>query len=584
MKLIFHVIGKDIRDPRLLLPLAGWWSVSILQVLLISTFSRLPSSPPAIEMMSGVFLVGLAWLLAALDLGLLVLIVSQLVQRDSTVGSTAFWLSRPVSGRCLLAGKSLLLLLAVILPTLAVQFLLLLFNGVTLFDAFRSVPQIVVLQVLVLSALMMLAALTRNLQGMLVPGIIAVVGLAIVQYYTFRLSLLGARWDRSLDDSAAIGFVLFLLAVAVTVVCQQYLTRRTKRSLVLVSSLVPGLFLFMSLWPWDFWPTQAPVARSLLDPEQVAARVEVESLKFHQQLNRKGEEWLILRGDIAVDSPAGLDAIPADISADQLSASGEVLAHHRERSPHWYADLSPRYRSYFDEDLDLERAELLARSLGGVKFLNLIAPSWQRPLELFSIRREHYDRHAGAPTVYEAQVDFVVQRNRIETMRSVPGVGYDHGSDHGRILALTGPINRPSDQGFSILLSESEHRLTLDAGKAVRYLLVHPSRKEAILGRRNFFFPATLASPHPWSGIVSMLRVSRRSFDFLLPEGSPPLSENWLEGAELVRLETTHLGGFSKTIRIEDFILERIPMSPESSGSTPRQETTVGAGERGIGW
>ena len=187
MKPTFHIIGKDLRDLRLLLPLAGWWIVSVLQPLLISVSPRLPSSPPAIEMMSGVFLGGLAWLLAALDLGLLVLIVSQLVQRDSTVGATAFWLSRPISGARLLAGKSLFLLLAVILPTVAVQFLMLLFNGVTLYDAVRSAPQIFVLQMLVLSALMMLACLTPNLSRMLFLGVIAAVGLAIVQY-TLRLS------------------------------------------------------------------------------------------------------------------------------------------------------------------------------------------------------------------------------------------------------------------------------------------------------------------------------------------------------------------------------------------------------------
>ncbi|MDE2965718.1 MAG: hypothetical protein OXU26_17560, partial [Acidobacteriota bacterium] len=140
MRPTLHIVSKDFRDLRLLLPLFGWWGLSILQVVLISVFGRIPGSPPAIEMMSGVFLGGLAWLLAALDFGLLVLIVSQLIQRDSTVGSTAFWLSRPVSGARLLAGKSLFLLLAVILPTVAAQFLTLLFNGVTLYDAFRSVP------------------------------------------------------------------------------------------------------------------------------------------------------------------------------------------------------------------------------------------------------------------------------------------------------------------------------------------------------------------------------------------------------------------------------------------------------------
>ena len=584
MKPTFHIIGKDIRDLRLLLPLAGWWTVSVLQPLLISVSPRLPSSPPAFEMMSGVFLGGLAWLLAALDLGLLVLIVSQLAQRDSTVGTTAFWLSRPISGARLLAGKSLFLLLAVILPTVAVQFLMLLFNGVTLYDAVRSAPQIVVLQLLVLSALMMLACLTPNLSRMLFLGVIAAVGLAIVQY-TLRVPLLRNRWDRSLDDSAAIGFSLFLLAVALAVVCHQYLARRTKRSLILASSVLPGMILFLTLWPWDFWPTEFPVARDILDPEQVAARFEVDSLEFHRWTNPKGEEWLTLRGDLAVDSaPAGLVVIPAGLSAKQFSSSGRVLARHRGRSRHLYPDLSPRYRSYFDEHLDEERAEVLAQSLGGVRFLNLDAPPWRRPWAMLEVGQQRYDKLAGAPTVYEAQVEFVVQRDRMQTMRLESGSSYERGSDHGRILAVMGLLYRPSEQGFNIQFSESDHRLTLDAAKPVRYLVVNPTRREALLGRRNFFFPSTLASPHPWSGISSMLRVTRPSLEFRLPEGSPALPENWLEGAKLIRVETTHLGVFSKTIRIEDFVMERIPVSPESAGSTPRQETPVGAGEWGIGW
>ena len=584
MRPTFHIIGKDIRDLRLLLPLVGWWSLSILQVVLISVVGRIPGSPPAIEMMSGAFLAGLAWLLAALDFGLLVLIVSQLVQRDSTVGSTAFWLSRPVSRGRLLAGKSLFLLLAVILPTVAAQFLTLLLNGVTLYDAFRSVPQIVVLQLLVLAVLTALACLTPNLSRMLFLGIVAAVGLAIVQY-ALRLPLLRTRWDGSLEDSAAIGFSLFLLAVAVTVVCHQYLTLQTKRSLILASPVVPGLFLITTLWPWDLWPIKTPVAQAILDPEKVAARVEVGSLRFDRQVNRQGDEWLILRGDLAVDPlPAGMGAIPAGISAEQISSSGKGLAHHRGRSRYLYKDLSPRFRFYFHDDWDLERAAWLARRLGGVKFLNLDAPSWKRPLELFAIRREHYDRHAGSPTVYQAQVEFVAQRNRMQTMLPVPGNAYVRGSDHGRILAVTGLFYRPSDQGFNIQFSESEHRLTLDDGKTVRYLLVHPSRREALLGTRNYSFSSTLAIPHPWSDIVSMLGVSRRSFEFRLPEGGPALPDNWLEGAELVRVETAHLGVFSKTIRIEDFVLERIPMSPESSGSAARRETPVRGGEWGIGW
>ena len=493
-----HIVGKDIRDLRLLLPLVGWWSLSILQVVLISIVGRIPGSPPAIEMMSGGFLTGLAWLLAALDFGLLVLIVSQLVQRDSTVGSTAFWLSRPVSGARLLVGKALFLLLAVILPTLVLQFLLLLSNGVTLYDAFRSVPQIVVLQLLVLAVLTTLACLTPNLPRMLFAGIVAAVGLAIVQY-ALRLPFLRTRWDRSLEDSAAIGFCLFLLAIAATVVWHQYLTRQTRRSLILASSVFPGMILFMTLWSWDFWTTEAPVAQSILDPEEVAARVEVDSLEFHRGTNREGGEWLYLRGDLAVDSlSAGMSAIPTGISAEQISSSGKGLARHRGRSPHFYPVLSPRYRSYFDEDLDEQRAVLLARSLGGVKWLNLEPRPWkQRPLELLAIRREQYDRHAGAPTVYQAQVEFVVQRTLMQTMLPVPGDAYARGSDHGRILAVTGLFYRPSDPGFNIQLFESEHRLTLDAGKTVRYLLVHPRGGRRSSENGTFSFPAQWRPPTP---------------------------------------------------------------------------------------
>ena len=39
MKRTFHIIGKDFRDTRLLFPLAGWWSIAILQLLLICGLS-----------------------------------------------------------------------------------------------------------------------------------------------------------------------------------------------------------------------------------------------------------------------------------------------------------------------------------------------------------------------------------------------------------------------------------------------------------------------------------------------------------------------------------------------------------------
>ncbi|MYC81802.1 MAG: hypothetical protein F4X19_06900 [Acidobacteria bacterium] len=190
MNLTLHMVGKDFRRLHLLLPLVGWWALVILQGFLISTFARLPHQPPPADMMLEFSISLLAWLVALLKIGLLVLIASQLVQQDSTVGSTAFWLSRPISGKRLLAGKSLFLALTVILPAFLTEVLLLLLHGVTLYDTVRSIPQILLFQCLVLALLMMLAGLTRDLARMIFLGILGAIGLLLVQYTSLQL----LRW------------------------------------------------------------------------------------------------------------------------------------------------------------------------------------------------------------------------------------------------------------------------------------------------------------------------------------------------------------------------------------------------------
>ncbi len=582
MNLTLRIVSKDFRYLGLLLPLAGWWGLMILQEVLIGTFARLPHQLPPFDMMSEAFLTLLAWLVAFLKIGLLALIVSQLVHKDSTVGSTAFWLSRPISGGRLLASKSLFLILTVILPTLLVEVLLLLFHGVTLDDTLRSIPQIVFLQLLVTAIFMMLAALTPNLPRLIFLGILAVVGLALLQYafgvfhnwlgwyahqsqqkvllqYTTE-AFSRTRWDSSLYLSGTIGFSLFLLAVAGVVVCHQYLTRRTKRSMILASSVFPGALLFLSFWNWDFWPTEYPPDKEVLNPEQVTARIEDKSLKFHPWVYGQPKEGLVLRGNIALDNlPPDLVVLPARVSADLFSSSGETLAHHRSGSSYMFRDPSPGSQRYANRRLGKGKAAWLEQSLGGVEFLNLEGLDPQPPLDLFAIRMYLYDRYSGDGTIYSADVDFLVQRDEITRMRLEPGIRYDRGSDHAEILAVAHRSYDASDHSFTIELSGSTHRLTLDGWKVIRYILINSSRGEALFGRRSFFGLDSLSKPLLLSDIFQMLEVRRPSLDFDLPSDGPPIDATWLQGAELVRVETTNLGVFSQSIQIEDFVMERIP-------------------------
>ena len=576
MNLTLHMVGKDFRRLHLLFPLVGWWGLVILQGVLIATFARLPHYPPPADMMLEFSIALLAWLVALLKMGLLVLIVSQLVQQDSTVGSTAFWLSRPVSGKRLLASKSLFLALTVILPAFLIEVLLLLLHGVTLYDTVRSIPQILLFQCLVLALLMMLAALTRNLPRLIFVGILAVVGLLLVQYifsvflrwlgpYVFQpqqnalMQTIAAvvrrnRWDDSLYFSGLIGFLLFLLVVALVVVCHQYLTRRTKKSMILASPVFPGVLVFMIFWTWDFWPDEYPLYEGILDPEKVTARIQEKSLRIHRWHKPGHEEGWLLHGYVTLDNlPAGLVVLPGRFTASLVSPSSETLDQYQGSNSYVYRDRSPRFQRYREGDLDTKKAALLSQSLGGVEFLNSEQFEGKPHLELLWISQEIHNRYSGDELVYEAEMHFLVQRDAITRMRLEPGVRYDRGSDHAAILAVTS-----QNDAWIVHLSESSHKLTLDDWKAVRYLLVNFSRKEALFGQRSFGL-GSLSSFLLFSDIYQVLEVRRPTLSFKLPSETFPIDANWLQGAELVRVETRDLGWFSKMIRIEDFVMERIP-------------------------
>ena len=116
MKLVWHIARKDFRS--LWIYMAGWLSLVILMRVLVGIGPHLAGKATA-----PLFLFSTIW--PVLKLFLLALIISRLLQNDSSVGSTAFWLSRPVSGGRLLVSKSLFLVTTLILPTLLVEALFL---------------------------------------------------------------------------------------------------------------------------------------------------------------------------------------------------------------------------------------------------------------------------------------------------------------------------------------------------------------------------------------------------------------------------------------------------------------------------
>lgn len=551
MNLTLHLAAWDLRHLR---PYLGLWlGLVVLQAALIGFYSRLPDLLPLPgSMILEVLLPGLAWLIAGLKICLLALIVSRLVHKDSTIGGTAFWLSRPVSGVRLLAGKALFLLLAVVLPTLLVEVGVLFACGVTPNDTLRSVPQILFLTLLAVATLMMLAAVTVSLARLILMGITAFAALPLLGFISALVLpiLLGIGstpiWLSKMSFPVW-GVPVVLMATAAIVVAHQYLTRRTTLSRILLFAGVSIALLFTTSWQWDSWVTESRIDRKILDPAKVTARIEEGSLAFDAERAGPAQD-MFLRGSIVLgDLPPDVSVHPVQVSSDLRLPLGAGSVNHFSYGSHdcigslWFQP---------EREMGQGTAAFLGEMLGGVDILDM---EWLRPPpELFAISESLYEQYRGVEAVYSARVEFLVQRHEVAAMRLKTGLRFDRGSHQIEVLSVDGT----GRGNLAIHLSESRHGPRGKNKTEVRYLLINRSRREALLGSAS---SSALYSPPLLSSIVPMIEVRRWRLGFNPPAHGFEIDAAWLEAAELIRVETGNLGCFSKSVRMEDLVMERIP-------------------------
>lgn len=552
MNMVMHIVRKDLRHLRFYL--AGWLALVILRAAVIG-YGPLDSS--IWDFRSFNYYEVLAWFP---QICLLAIMIARLVQDDSPVGSTAFWLDRPMTGRRLLLGKLSFLGLTVMLPLFMVELLLLGIHGVTLPDVFRSIPQILTCQLLLTSVLLLLAAVTRKLAHAALLGLLGVVGW--MWFYNFSLSLffkqvdLGDSFGITLGTSRQIAFLLSHIALAGIVVGHQYLTRRTRKSITLAGSGLLVIGLFMGVWSWDFVASAQRLDRSAVDPETVTAQIEEESLRFFRRVrSRPLKRSMVLNGNIALEGlPAGVFALPEQVISQVSFGSREATLSSRHGHPYAYeGGDSFWWRINQPPRLYDERATTLAASLGGVAFLHGgTSPILEYVPELLEINEESYHLHGGTLSDLAAKIVFLVQRNEIATFPLEQGARYDRGSDHAEIVGVT--TDRDS---LRIELEESRHRLIQDRMKSRWYVLRNRSKRQALLSEGSLAYAVFTPPSGPLS--FPMLGVSHSSLYFQLPSTDPPVDPDWFDDAELVRIETRNLGRFFKTIRMENLVLKDIP-------------------------
>ncbi|MEN9401956.1 MAG: hypothetical protein RL091_659 [Verrucomicrobiota bacterium] len=286
MKLIWHIIRKDIARDRWAI---GIWALLFLSQVLLGFIARNPGQIDE-DYFLRLQLVSIG--LVQLQVVMGYILVTRFVHADPVVGTTAFWLTRPIApGRLLLAKGLGVLLVFALLPVLLFLpwWLYCSFSGR---DVFWSSVDVVGWQLLVIAPAFLVATVTDDLGRVLLWTLLLVVGvitwIALLQVtfgpLTGRVDV-GAMYSRIWCSALA------LIAVSAVVTAHHYLTRRFVRS---VGLIVIGLALVVAVGRWGKADLSAGIA-SLAAPtprlvpglgDQVEIRFESSSGAFAKVVNK----------------------------------------------------------------------------------------------------------------------------------------------------------------------------------------------------------------------------------------------------------------------------------------------------------
>ena len=558
MNLVLHHLKKDIRCLRHLLSL--WFILLLVNSLLIrSGLDLFIASDEGIEVLSTAYV-----LLYVLQQMLQIVIVCQLVQADALAGTTAFWLTRPISRKGLLLSKSLFVLLVLILPSLVAEVIVLGANGI-FSETLSVLPQEILLpSALFLVPPMLVATLTPNLTRLLVVGVASVTAFFLVHYavlasvMTFGTgpgkrvnAFFPGQWLAifSNNPSAMMASAILAVVLGAIVIAYQYLKRRTLHSsaaAVLGTCLVIGSLNF---WSWNILKSSDWLpAHSGFDSRTVKLLVANEPGAGFVQDN--GGKVMILR-------PIEIRGVPPDFFL-------EIIGH---RAVVEFSD-----GKSVSSSLDYPWGFFSNRGVGGglqpqaereVRVLNDPFPV-NRPIAapLLSLDIDTYQKYKEIPGTFSAEAQLRVYQQL--TAKLPLKIGSRHKGDLGELTLLSIVPNRDTlltvlsnskQDGFVVTLRESGVRYWLQRTSlsGASYVLRNRVRKEALFGRS---YPKDIFGGFP---ALHRLVINRSPVYFTtagIPDyQGPVIDDDWLREAELLRVDSRVVGQFSTSVHAENFVM-----------------------------
>jgi tetratricopeptide (TPR) repeat protein len=484
--------------------------------------------------------------------------VPLLVHEEPLVGTTAAWLTRPLSRPMLLASKAFFMATVLVLPPLVAELSVLALNGARS-ELALAAAEILLIQCALAAAVAALAAVTPNFAHFITWAAViwTVQALAAAALMVGRMAgnpeSVWAWAEPSAFRSVQVATLVGTLVIGAAVVAHQYLTRRTRRSVVLGVAGIIAVTLLSMGWPPS--PPGRPAAAN--EPgREVELTVEADSVlatdAFSLQALAQPKKTISARVECA-GAPPGTFCEVEDLTASLRFPDGAVIRVERPHRPSF-----PRLHT-----------PSIQQALGGASVVNGGPSSGVSSLspDLFEVDRAVYAERGRTPAVLEGSATVTLKRYRVTASLPLKR-GASHADGVGQ-TTITDVLRGPGS--CQVVLRQRSLRLLLSGRSApfpsvtaaffepVSYVLLNAQRRQAFVPEMmpSFDFVRTLSQALPGAqrlsyDVRSLAFTSESRFEPLAP-----LDDAWLDGASLVMLEAEAQGHSAARLLVPDFVLAR---------------------------
>lgn len=559
MSQALHIFWKDVRRLRWWLAL---WATLLAARVLLAAAGALGTSEGLVEQ------IVIEQVKTALGIATLVLfgvLVARLVQDEPLVGPDWFWLTRPYDRSSLLGAKLAFAALFFLLLPLGADLAVMAAFGATPWDMLRGSSVFLARDARWTLGLMVFAVMSATLVGFALglAGTVAALALALTTMLAvamLRMPEATRPSDAPADATPAIVATAVFILACLAVIAYQYFRRRRGRALALAAIGVAAVAVVPSIWPWPIARRDAvappPWAQ---DPESVAVVVDrtappglSDEPPFRRRDGRRRH----------VSLPVELTGLPAGYRPQGTFAEsrlelrdGDVLESQQPRAVVGRLALAGG-----------EPAHELQGVLGSVRVLPVMHDAaMRRNAALLTVTDQQLARHGPEPGRLIATLHIPLQHSRvIGTLPLAEGVVFRR---DGMQIELVRVQQR--HDGCTILLRQWRVRSILSSleYRQHEFLLRNVQRQEAYAGNvQHRGFAASSVGSLMLYGLVSAIpgsegfSIEHVWMDYPQRWGAQAerstIDAQWLAAADLVIVETAHAGVITRTIVLDDFMMQ----------------------------